>query len=99
MSKKTPENLVKDEIKDYLNLKGWFHFPVMQGMGSYHGIPDRIAVKDGVVLFIEVKSPSGKLTEHQRAFCDKIEDHRGYYLVVRGYEDIERWEEDYRGSY
>lgn len=85
----TPETAVKQEIKDWLNIKGWFNFHILQQLGSYPGSPDRIAVKDGIVLFIEVKSEKGKMSEKQQIFMGDIIEHGGHYIVARGYEDIE----------
>jgi Holliday junction resolvase len=97
--KQTPENLVKREIRDWLSYKGFFHFPIMQGLGSFAGIPDRIAVKNGVVLFIEAKSKTGKQSDAQLAFEDGLVEHGGHYILARGYEDVERaWEEVKNGQ-
>ena len=89
--KQTPENLVKKEIKDWLDIHGFFHFHLMAGLGSYPGTPDRIAVKDSHVLFIEIKGPGGKLSEHQTLFGAHISEAYGHYIVVRGCEDIEAY--------
>lgn len=91
--KKTPENLVKKEIKDYLDIKGWFHFPILQGLGAWKGIVDRIAIKDGVVLFVEIKAPGGLLSQNQKEFRKKIESNGGIYIEARGYKDIEALKE------
>jgi len=90
----TPENLVKREIKDWLSFMGWFHFPILQGLGAYHGIPDIIAVKDKVVLFIEVKSEKGRLSPSQQDFFRNIANQGGHYIVARGYRDIETYVND-----
>lgn len=91
MKKITPETAVKKEIKNWLNLKGWFHFHILQGLGAYPGIPDRIAIKDGVVLFIEIKSKKGTLSDKQHAMMRDMYDCRAHYVVARGYEDIESY--------
>lgn len=88
MRKRTPENLVKEQIKDYLDIMSCFHFSILQGLGAYKGICDRIAIKDGKVLFIEVKGPKGKLSNHQEEFKKNIEDAGGNYIAARSYEDI-----------
>jgi len=89
--KQTPENLVKAEVKMWLDAHGFFHFPLTAGLGSYPGLPDRIAVKNGVVLFIEIKAPNGKLSEAQAWFGECIHAEDCYYIVARGYEDIEAY--------
>lgn len=92
MAKKTirkiTENDIKRQCKDYLSAKGYFHFHILQGMGSYKGIPDIIAIKDNRVLFLEIKRPTGKQSEYQKAFQQNIEDHGGEYLLVKCVEDL-----------
>jgi len=46
---KIAEADIKNQVKDYLSLKGYFHFHILQGLGAFKGVPDRIAVKDGEV--------------------------------------------------
>jgi hypothetical protein len=38
MKKITPETLIKRDVKRYLALKGWFYFPILQGLGAHKGI-------------------------------------------------------------
>ena len=85
---KISENDVKNIVKDYLNLKGYFHFHILQGMGAFKGIPDIIAIKGGRVLFLEIKKPNGKQSEHQRQFQISIEGHGGEYYIIKSLEDL-----------
>ena len=65
----TEETQIKKQIKDYLQLKGYFHFHLLQGLGCFHGMPDLMATKkDGVVYAIEVKTPKGRQSERQKLF-------------------------------
>ena len=83
------ENDIKNQVKDYLNLKGWFHFPLTAGMGSYKGSPDRIAIKDGRVLFLEIKKPIGwKHGDPQKQFQKDIKEHQGEYYLITCLEDL-----------
>jgi len=86
--KMTPETLIKKQINGFLNALGVFHFPIMQGMGSYKGISDIIAIKDGMVYFVEVKSKTGKQSEYQKQFQSDIERMGGNYILARGIEDL-----------
>lgn len=86
--KPTPENIVKRQIKDYLWLRGWFNFPLMQGLGCYPGAPDRIAIKDGRVLFIEVKAPKGNQSPYQKRFQKYTELSGGEYVLARSVDDV-----------
>ena len=80
---------MKRAVKDYLNATGWFNFHILQGMGAYKGIPDRIAIKNGTVLFIEVKKPKGsKQSDNQKIFQECIEQAGGIYILVKCIEDL-----------
>ena len=59
----TEETLIKEEIKEWLDVNGWFHFHILQRRYAYKGISDIIAIRKGQVAFIEVKSKTGKLSE------------------------------------
>ncbi|MBA7548816.1 hypothetical protein ES705_41284 [subsurface metagenome] len=86
---KITEANVKDQVKDYLSLKGYFHFPILQGLGAFKGVPDRIAIKDGRVLFLEIKKPVGwKQSDKQKEFQANIEKEKGEYYLVKSLEDI-----------
>ena len=69
-------------------MKGYFHFHILQGMGAYKGIPDIIAIKQGRVLFLEIKRPGGKQSEHQWQFQIFIEGHGGEYYIVKSLDDL-----------
>ena len=85
---KLTENDVKHQVKDYLYLKGYFHFPILQGLGARKGIPDIIAIKNNRVLFLEIKSPKGKQSEWQKQFQELIEGNGGEYYIVRSLDDL-----------
>lgn len=88
MKKITPETAIKGQIKGWLSINGWFHFHILQGLGAFKGCPDIVAIKDGLVLFIEVKTDTGKQSANQEAFEHSIVEQGGHYLIARGYEDI-----------
>lgn len=83
----TPETAEKQAVKQYLDLKGVFHFPLTQGLGTYKGAPDRIAIKAGKVYAIEIKAGSGKQSDYQKQFQQSWEANGGIYLLG-GLEDI-----------
>ena len=91
MKKQTPETAIKKQIKDWLSLNNWFHFQYPAGVMGYKGAPDRIAIKKGIVLFIEVKAEKGKQSEDQIKFENNITEHGGYYVLVRNYKDLEKY--------
>lgn len=90
----TPETAEKQGIKQYLSLRGFFHFPILQGMGAYRGIPDILAIKNGKTIAIEVKAvgKSGRASpqsEHQKQFQKEWEDAGGIY-ILGGIDDVMR---------
>jgi len=84
----TPETSIKKAIKEYMRLMGWHIWHNLQGLGSYPGVADLTAVKDGRVLFIEVKTKHGKQSENQMIFENDIRTHGGEYVVARSVDDI-----------
>lgn len=86
------ENAVKDEIKGWLDAHRWEHWHIMQGKWAKKGLPDRIAIKDGTVLFIEAKRRKGGAQRpEQKEFMDKIKAQKGHYILARGCDDIESY--------
>ena len=86
--KKISENDVKKMVKDYLSIKRYYHFPILQGLGAKRGIPDIIAIKNNRVLFLECKRPGGKQSEYQKQFQADIEGHGGEYYTVKSLDDL-----------
>lgn len=86
------ENAIQSAVRDYLRFRGWFVIRNQQSLGSHRGLADLTAVKDGRVVWIEVKTRRGKLSEHQERFRDDVLQHGGEYIVVRSIEDVQKWE-------
>lgn len=86
---KITESDIQAAIKEYLQWHGWMVVKIHQSLGSYKGIADLYALKDGQHVWIEVKMPKGKLSEYQERFRDDILQHGGTYIVARSVEDVE----------
>lgn len=77
---KISESDYQQTIIDYAHLKGWLvaHFrPGLTQSGHWKtavqgdaGFPDLTLVRNGTILLIEVKSDSGKLSDHQKAWLN-----------------------------
>jgi Holliday junction resolvase len=90
MSKqKLTETDIRRQVTDYLQLRQYFCFYVLQGLGAYKGIPDLIAVKNGRVLFIELKTARGRQSDYQRKFQADLEAAGGEYVLCRGVDDLQ----------
>jgi len=85
---KISENDVKSLIKDYLTVKGWFWFYNLQGLGSYDGIPDFIAIKNGRTIYLEAKKPGGIQSPGQIDFERNITYQKGEYYLIDCLEDL-----------
>ena len=87
---KVTETHIKGQVKDFLAFKGIFNYAVLQGMGAYKGVPDRIAHFKGRVVYLEIKTMKGIMSEHQLAFQGQCLEDGISYFVIRSTEDLER---------
>jgi hypothetical protein len=86
------EAQVLAQVKEYLAYHGWLVMRIHQSLGSKPGLPDLIALKDGVTIYVECKSQraGAKLSGPQEIMRQEIERHGGIYVVAKGIEDVER---------
>lgn len=87
--KQNPETVIQNQIRDLLRMDGWFVIRHQQGMGCHKGLSDLTAIKDGITIYIEVKTKTGKQSDGQRQFQKDIENHGGTYILARRIEDVE----------
>ena len=83
------EKDIKSQVKDYLAIKGLFNFPILQGIGAYRGIPDRVLHFKGKVVYLEIKKLGGKLSKYQEEFGEQCALDGIDYFVVRSIEDLQ----------
>jgi len=62
---------------------------ILVGMGVYPGFPDLMVIWAGRVLFLELKSPTGRLSEAQHAFADAVMGQGFTWALVRSVRDAE----------
>lgn len=60
---------------------------ILQGMGVHRGFSDLIVLSGGRVLFLEVKSRTGRLTPAQSDFRDAVRDQGFAWALVRSVDD------------
>ena len=60
---------------------------ILQGMGVHRGFADLIVLSGGRVLFLEIKSPTGRLSKAQADFRDAILDQGFAWALVRSVDD------------
>lgn len=82
------ESEIQAAIRDFLRYQGFFVYKNHQTLGSYPGVADLTAIKDGRVYWIEVKRPNGRLSEAQKRFASAIKNHGGNFFVATSIEDV-----------
>lgn len=55
---------------------------------AHRGVPDRIFIKDGRVVFVEFKTATGQCTALQCMEIDTIREHSGEVYICRSLDDI-----------
>lgn len=99
--KEQPETGIRRAIVEFLRLHGWKVARIVQSALSEKGIPDLVAIRCGQTCWIEVKTPAGRLSEHQERWLQDLEDHGGWWMVARSVEDVEHlgpWQNNAAGS-
>lgn len=61
---------------------------ILSGMGVCPGWSDLVVLSEGRVLFLEVKTPAGRLSPAQRAFRDVVLEQGHGFAVVRSIDDV-----------
>lgn len=84
----TLETALKHSIKQYLDLKGVFHWYSLAGIGAYKGIPDLFALHKGILYGIEVKAPKGVISIHQAEFGRRMVRAGGVFILAKSLDEI-----------
>ena len=92
------ETDIRRQIQDYLRLTGWFVYYNLQGLGSYPGLSDLVAVRGGRVVHVEIKKPGGRQSEKQKEFQRQLEAAGGEYVLAKRIEDVEHLVKRKRGA-
>ena len=79
---KLTEKQWQGQIVQFAKLKGWHVYHTWMSIRSQPGFPDLVLVRDRV-LFVEVKSETGKLTEAQQGWQDALFSARAEFYVWR----------------
>lgn len=97
---KPTESQIEQSICQWLHFNNFFVAKVKDQTayrdGKYHkplpfqvnGFSDLVAIRNGQVFFIEVKSQTGVQSKAQKEFEKNIEMHGGVYLLVKSVEDL-----------
>jgi hypothetical protein len=95
------ESDIQKACIDYLKFKGIFCYKINNGgvkkpNGSFipaqtKGLPDLVIHYLGRVEYIEFKTPSGVMSEHQKAFRDQCIKDGINYMIIRSVAELEAY--------
>jgi len=88
-----PEQQIRLGIKRLLMQLGFAVWDMEQNRPTRQtpGFSDLVAMGHGQILFIEVKTPKGRLSEYQKLFGSAVTNNYGTYLVWRSVTDAWDW--------
>ena len=92
------ESVIHRRIKDWLKGEGWLVWKNHGSAFSEVGLPDLMAVRDGVFLAVEVKTERGVVSAMQRRWLAEIEKAGGIAIVARCVEDVSIQTREKRGN-
>lgn len=81
------EQQIQSKIIKRLESQGWYVIKIIKC--SKNGIPDLVAIKDGVVKFFEVKRPQiGIVSEIQKYRIKELQEHGIEATVITSEQDL-----------
>ncbi len=84
----TEETDLKRDVKDALDKLGIFNYHLLQGLGAYKGLPDRVMHYKEKVHYLEIKKPKGKLSPGQQDFGIQCGVDNISYVIIRSLDDL-----------
>jgi len=84
-----PERDISKQIVAALKYSNWMCIKNFQTFGSYKGLSDFTIIRDGEIIFLEIKRKTGKQSEFQKTFERDLIEHGGRYRIARSLDDIE----------
>ena len=91
--------VLEKEIENRLKRKLKGHALVLKFVSpGTLGVPDRIVIHNGNVLFVELKAPGKQLRPAQQAVKRLMESHGASVAVIDSYEAVDELVEALRGS-
>ena len=87
------ESMIEKKLTKYAGERGSFSFKL--NSYSTNGLPDRVYLYKGMILFIEIKNASGRLSSTQQHMRSIFRNHGINYNVIysvqEGYSLIDRF--------
>lgn len=68
------EKQFEAQVKDLAKIFGWLYYHTWRSIHSPAGFPDVVMVRQGRLIFAELKSEKGKLSDKQQEWIDALRD-------------------------
>ena len=81
------ESQLQTKIRKRLESSQWLVVKLIQT--NRNGIPDLMCIKGGRVMFLEIKTPEGVVSELQQHMLDKLNACGCHARVIRSVEEID----------
>ena len=81
-----PETLIKNKVTRWLKTQNLYFVKLSDKWVS--GIPDIMIIKEGNVIFVELKSERGKLSKIQEYTITQLVKHGAGVIVARSLEEV-----------
>ena len=83
------ESKVEKQIREYAQATGWWVAKFTSP--GLAGVPDRIFIRAGLVLFMEVKRRTTKPTKQQALRMKEMKEHGAIVTWVSSFEEAKEW--------
>lgn len=83
------ESVVEKEIRRYAEATGWWVAKFVSP--SKRGVPDRLFIKRGIVLFMEIKRPGEEPTQQQHLRMKEMRRYGAIVVWVDSFEKAKEW--------
>jgi hypothetical protein len=67
------EKQFEQAVVDYSKLMGWLSYHNLDSRGSEPGFPDRVFLRAPRILFVELKTETGRVSAAQQQWIDELE--------------------------
>ena len=74
-----------NQVRDLAKVLGWMFYRTWNSIHSPAGFPDCVFVRNGTVIFAELKSEKGKLSEAQKEWIEALNKVASVSLGVQVY--------------
>lgn len=80
------ESIIESEVCKYAKNLGYLVFK----LHSSKGIPDRLFIKNGKVIFVEFKATKGRLQNFQKLIIERLKEENMQVYIINNVNDAKK---------